>query len=77
MEHNIYQLVFYFSAIMEFENSIGIMFRGSQMDNCDIIQCGGDDTFVSQGEDKVYRGQWNLIIFELNMFIVCSATLKK
>ena len=57
MKHRIQQSIFHFSAIMEFENCSGIMFRGTRMDNCHVIQCGGDDTFVSQGEDKVYSGQ--------------------
>ena len=52
------RLVFpHFSAIMEFDNCSGIMFRGAHMGSCHVIQCGGDDTFVSQGEDKVYSGQ--------------------
>ena len=40
---------------MEFDSCSGIMLRGSRANNCHVIQCGGDDNFESQGEDKVYR----------------------
>ena len=45
---------------MEFENCSGIMFRGTLTENCHVIQCGGDDTFVAQGEDRVFRGGYIL-----------------
>ena len=35
---------------MNLENSTGIMLRGTLMDNCHVIKCGGESTFVSQGE---------------------------
>ena len=37
------------------------------MGSCHVIQCGENDTFVSEGEDKVYRGHYKLHIPILNL----------
>ena len=42
---------------MEFNNCSGTMFRGTGVDNCHVIQCEGEDTFMSHGDDRVFRGQ--------------------
>ena len=52
----IHKIFFSFRAIMNFENYNGIMFKGTRLDNCHVIQCGGGSTFVSRGEDRVFRG---------------------
>ena len=42
------------------------------MGSCHVIQCGEDDTFVSEGEDMVYTGHYKLHIQTLNLCFLLS-----